>query len=86
MICKIGNLGLDGRYGISGCHAVFVQKTLNWRDFCGGGCSFEQYYFDPLKNFLDAFILRAKNRHNGAFCALDLFSSIPLRSIYASRN
>ena len=37
MICKIGNLSLTLCYGISGCHAALVQRTLNWHDFCRGG-------------------------------------------------
>ena len=75
MICKIGNLGLAHRYENSSYYAVSVQRTLNWHDFCkGGGCSPEQCCFNPLKNFLDAFVLRAKNRHDGDFCALELFS------------
>ncbi len=61
MICEICNLGLVRRYENSSYYAVSVQRTLNWHNFCrGGGCSLEQYHFNPLKNFLDAFLFSGR--------------------------
>lgn len=60
MICKIGNLDVTGCLENRGDGTAFVQKTLNWHEFCGGGCSSEQYCFGPLKNSLDSFLFSGR--------------------------
>lgn len=63
MVYKVGNLDVVGCLENRGGCFAFVQKALNWHDFCrggGGGCSSEQYYFNPLKNSLVAFLFSGR--------------------------
>lgn len=39
MICKIGNLDVTGRLENRGGGTAFVQKALNWHEFCRGGAA-----------------------------------------------